>query len=404
MLAIEVYGQQPSKKVNPTAIIQAIKSRGSSFVTTVTEPHWKHALTHEFIPKLSGHSRIILVGFGGSSLGAKMLTKALHSESFPEIIFVDNIDPYTISNLLDTSITTDSLFLFQSKSGNTPEVVALFEIFTQKYKDLDLKPQEYCAIVTEQNAGYLYTVATEQNYTHALTPEGLGGRFSVLSPSGLALAGLIGLDTESLLSGAKDFFEASFVTESDASLYFLAEFIMDLTKTGHTTIPLIAYSDRLVEFGDWYAQLLAESLGKDGKGFTPLTARGVSDQHSLLQLFQDGPDDKTYIFLRVEDSEASVNIPLFSSPEFNYLSGLSLETLFTAEYTGTKSSLINAGRPVIELAIPRLDAYNLGQLIAFFELLTAILGELCNVNTFDQPGVEKSKQITKQILISGQQM
>jgi glucose-6-phosphate isomerase len=382
---------------NAAEIQTATILQNKNFIDVVfDEAHFEH-LYNELNPLIGKYKTIVLVGIGGSSLGAKMLTRALFNNTYPQVFFLDNTSPYLIQNTLDAIDLESTLFLIQSKSGTTPEVISIFLKIEELLIESALSPQEHCLFVTEPTQNFLHTKSIEQGYPLVKMPVGLGGRFSVLSASGLVLATLLGIDTKSILLGAQDFFTSQIKPDTNYDAVTLAQTIKQ-NSVGRNILTLFNYSDRLKEFGSWATQLIAESVGKEGKGFTPLNATGVTDQHSLLQLFRDGPDDKIYVMLKLLDHEVSINMPNDLSAEFSYLSGKSFQEIFDAEYQGTVTSLKRVGRPVIEIVLPRLDAYYLGQLIALFELTTALLGFEMGINAYDQPGVEESKRITREIL------
>jgi glucose-6-phosphate isomerase len=237
-------------------------------------------------------------------------------------------------------------------------------------------------------------------------PSGVGGRFSVLSSVGLLPAALTGMDVEGLLAGARDMSEWISETqgwENPACAFAGIQFLED-TGLGRCVSVMMPYSARLRDVADWYRQLWAESLGKENDrqgqlvnvGPLPVKALGVTDQHSQLQLYAEGPDDKLFTFLGVREFESTVRIPP-AGPEaeaLTYLSGHTLAELLWAEQRSTAWALAQRGRPSLTITLPRVDAFSTGALIYLLEMAAAIAGELYDVNAFDQPGVELSKQAT----------
>ena len=348
-------------------------------------------------------SEIVLIGLGGSSLGPKALVEALGGLGNQKPVhFLDNVDPGLLESVRSAITLENTLFLVVTKSGNTPETLALFYYFEDQLRKTGLDPHEHCVLITDPEKGHLRTLA-DTGYTSLPVPPEVGGRFSVLTNVGLLLAELLGLSAEELLSGAGQLVESAHTQPAgENAAYKLALFHHLEYQAGRNIHVLMSYDDRLREWGQWATQLYSESLGKrdvqgESVGFTPHPARGVSDQHSQLQLFQEGPDDKAYLFCKVRGA-GGLQIPELDAPELDYLSGRSFEALYRAEYEATVESLVGAGRPCVRLSLDSLDEYHLGALFMLLELTTAYLGHLLEVNAYDQPGVEESKRLTKQKL------
>ena len=237
-------------------------------------------------------------------------------------------------------------------------------------------------------------------------PSAVGGRFSVLSPVGLLPAALVGIDIEALLAGARRAVERSEekpLTKNPAGLWSALQWAADAHHGARIHV-LMPYSDRLKHLADWYVQLWAESLGKaksrEGKevftGPTPLSAVGATDQHSQVQLFMEGPFDKTVTFLAVDDHGADVTIPARPDlpPDLSYLPGKSLGQLLNAEFEATAAALAQRGRMSSVLRLPKLTAESMGELLMFFQVATGFAGVWYGVDPFDQPGVELGKVLT----------
>jgi glucose-6-phosphate isomerase len=233
----------------------------------------------------------------------------------------------------------------------------------------------------------------------------IGGRFSIFSPVGLFPAALAGLSINDFLNGAKqarDYMEKT-ALEKNAAFLIAHELIRHFEKRPiHVCMP---YSTRLRATGAWFAQLWGESLGKDGKGFTPVAAVGATDQHSILQLLRDGPDDKVTWFMTVSEVADEVAIPKTrvsaSYPAFQLLEGHTLHELLKVEYQATSRVLANQGRPNLTLQLDQLDERSLGAMYFFFSVLTGFAGTLWNMNAFDQPGVEEGKVYIREALSRG---
>ncbi len=339
---------------------------------------------------------IVVLGIGGSALGVTCLRDALKGPYWnhhgqPRLFVLDNVDTVgEVEALLDLDQT---LFIVISKSGNTTETLAQYFYFKEKVS------KENFVFITDPEEGPLRQWSKSHGIPALDIPHNVGGRFSVLSSVGLFPALLLGIDVEELLRGANEMSKLFYSEELDLNLPFQWATVQYLLEWEHG-IPmtvLMPYSTRLSTLADWYCQLLAESIGKEGKGLTPIRALGVTDQHSQLQLYNEGPTDKLFCFIQVEQN-ASPKIPSIDSREFGYLSGNSFHTLMNKELLGTRQALSEYKKPNVTVEIPEVNAYELGQLFMFFEASIAFLGEYYKINAFDQPGVELSKRITKQLL------
>jgi glucose-6-phosphate isomerase len=271
-------------------------------------------------------------------------------------------------------------------------------ILWQQLKNQSLKPEEHLIITTDPAKGNLRKIVTDFGLRSLPVPPGVGGRYSVLSSVGLLLAETVGIDSDAMLKGAADIHKNCMNSDIWGNPAYLAAsgiFLMQELKGRDITV-MIPYADRLKAFSDWFCQLWAESLGKDGKGLTPYPSTGTTDQHSQLQLWMEGPQDKVVIFLAVEDYGTDIEIAgVFKDVEgMGYLAGHSLAELIKIEQEASEIALSKNGRPSITIRVPRIDAYYLGQLYHFFELVTALTGILIGINPFNQPGVEEGKNLT----------
>jgi glucose-6-phosphate isomerase len=347
-------------------------------------------------------SHIVLLGIGGSSLGPKVLIDALYTQQTKHVTILENVDPFEIHNLFERLPLSSTLFLAVTKSGGTPETMAQFLYVREKLRVVGLEPQKHIVCITDPEKGLLRQIVTENKYVSFPIPSNVGGRYSVLSSVGLVLASLLDIDIFELLEGGGNIaseIHQNEATESLAYQYAITQYM--LYQSGKTVNVLMPYSSRLRTFGNWYAQLLAESIGKNSDvGLTPVASIGTTDQHSLLQLFKEGPRDKLISFVEIVDHGITINIPQNSYPELGYLNHHTFNDLMAAELAGTKQSLTNAQVANATLTIDTVNPYSLGEMIMFFELATAFLGELFGVDAFNQPGVEESKILAKEILSS----
>jgi glucose-6-phosphate isomerase len=373
-------------------------------------PYQKDALAA--IKALAGDIReecdtLVVLGIGGSGLGAKTLIEALPNTT-PRVVVADNIDPWSFGRLLDGLDLARTTFNVVSKSGETAETMAQFLVV----RDLLLRQLgavDYArrvVITTDADAGALRQVVHDEGFRALAVPAGVGGRFSVLSAVGLFPAAVAGVRLDDLLAGAA--WMDTRCREPDiwknpahllGTLLYLAE-----TRHRQNIAVLMAYSDRLRCFAAWFAQLWAESLGKaetlEGTpahvGQTPVAALGVTDQHSLLQLFAEGPADKVILMLRVEDHGRELPVPAAYADldAIGYLGGTGIGQLLNLEQRATELALGKQQRPVITLRVPQINAFTLGQLLYLFEVAVVFAGALYRVDPFNQPGVEESKRLT----------
>lgn len=339
----------------------------------------------------------LLLGIGGSALGPKTILEAMspmhNLRHSPRVFIYDNVDPVTLSNILSLVDLDKTTVNVVTKSGSTAETMASFMIFYDKMKG----SKGRIVAITDPEKGYLRQIAEEDNLTALSIPPDVGGRYSVLCPLGLLLAEVIGVDCEELLAGAARMHERCADPEpwkNPAYLYGTMLYIMDKEEKRNITV-MVPYSDRLRPLAEWFCQLWSESLGKLGMGSTPYPSIGTTDQHSQMQLWMEGPQDKVVTFIRVEDHGADATIPrVFKDTGVAYLGGHSLSELFNAEEEATELALAKAGRPNMTIRVPKVDAAHLGELFYFFEIATAYTGFLYGINPFNQPSVEMSKNFT----------
>lgn len=356
---------------------------------------------------------VVVCGIGGSALGITALQTALNSpyhdldppSGMPRLFVLDNIDPDWMGEFLEHVDPRETLFNVISKSGGTAETMSQFLIVRQKLIDTvgEGAHTEHICVTTDKVNGVLRKIVTQEGYRSFVVPDGVGGRFSVLSPVGLVACALVGIDVRGLMKGAAAMDErcqsASFA-ENPALMHSAMQYLLH-EKKGKPMAVMFSYSHRLRDIADWYAQLLAESIGKRKsrsgddvfRGPTPIRAVGVTDQHSQVQLYTEGPFDKWFTLLAVDEPDHTVTIPLAFRDEegLAYLGNRTLNELFDAEREGTRIALTDANRPNAMLALEKIDAHSIGQLLYMLELSVAVMGEHYDVDAFDQPGVEAGK-------------
>ncbi len=358
---------------------------------------------HAIASALKGHVKnLVVLGIGGSSLGTQTIMNALldpfsTAAERPRCFMLDNIDPHTIRGVIDY-IRPDAdrtALVVISKSGDTSETIAQFMIF----RELLGQAAERIVLITDAQKGHLLEIAARAGYRTLVVPDGVGGRFSVLTPVGLLPSLMLGVDIDALLSGAaamRGHIASAPAADNMAVALAAALYVADTRgKNIHVMMP---YCDRLSAFSDWFRQLEAESLGKKGLGPTPLKCIGVTDQHSQLQLFMEGPKDKFVLFLHADNESLPIPAVFPFIEDLNYLAGKDLSSLFRAEFLATTLALRNADVPNATLQLNTVDARTLGALFFLFEMVIALMGNLYDVNAFDQPGVEQGKVYTKALM------
>ena len=330
----------------------------------------------------------------------------------PRLFVMDNVDPVQIGNLLELlgPALRKTLFNVISKSGETAETAAQFlivrDLLAQK---LGAKgPAQHMLVTTDPEGGTMRQIVEAEGFDALPVPAGVGGRFSVLSAVGLFSAGLCGVKIEKLLAGAAAMSArvaaADVVGLKENPAALLAALLHMYYVRGKRLHVMMPYSFQLKDLADWYRQLWAESLGKqqdlDGQpvsiGPTPIKALGTTDQHSQVQLYREGPNDKVFIFLEVGKFGRDVKIPRTRGvPEaLAYLGGKSLGKLFNAEKRATEFALRKSNRPCLTIRFPAVTEQTVGEFIMLWEAATSIIGGLLHVNPYDQPAVQLGKDYT----------
>ncbi len=359
---------------------------------------------------------LVVLGIGGSTLGNIALQTALNpymhnlddaQRQGPRLFVFDNIDPDQFTSFLDWvgDKLDKTIFNVISKSGQTAETAAQFLIVRKMLSDR-LGPdgcKNQVVATTDLEQGTLRKIAAEDNLRCLEVPKDVNGRFSVLSAVGLFSAAMCGIDIDSLLEGArdmdervscKDFYKNPAAINAAINYHFY--------NHGKKISVMFPYSYALKDLADWYRQLWAESLGKaeDLKGNevhigpTPVKALGTTDQHSQVQLYREGPNDKLFTFLQVSNFHNDLKIAPAPdcAPELAFLAGKSLGTLFNNEKRATEFALLQSQRPCLTVIFPEVNAYTVGQFIYLYEVTTSLAGALFGINPYDQPAVELGKE------------
>lgn len=363
----------------------------------------------------------VVLGIGGSALGPIMVFNALKHLHYndlppkkrggPKFYVEDNVDPVRMQALLDVIVPEETCFNVISKSGATSETMAQYLIIAEILEKKGLNLAEHMIFTTDASKGNLIKIDQKYgcNFKKYVLPDGVGGRFSELCPVGLLPAAVLGIDLKGLLAGAAymdSLCSKPSVSKNPALACAVLQYIT--MKQGKNINVIMPYSDNLKLMADWYCQLWAESVGKavdyDGKvvnaGTTPVKSLGVTDQHSQVQLYIEGPFDKVITFISV--NKYGCEMPIAHGcediPDVGFLGGHTMEELIQAENKATAYALMRAGRMNYTINLPEVNAFTLGQLMFMMELQTAYAGALLNINTFNQPGVENGKIATFALL------
>ena len=362
----------------------------------------------------------VVLGIGGSALGPTMAFNALchlhyndlpkSKRKGPKFFVEDNVDPVRMKELLDVIDVTKTCFNVISKSGATSETMTQYLIIADLLKAAGKDVKDHVIFTTDAKKGNLVKISKELGGVKSyVLPDGVGGRFSELSPVGLLPAAVLGIDIKLLLKGAAymdKLCKSADLKKNPALLCATVQYIA--MESGKNIGVMMPYSDNLRYVSDWYAQLWAESLGKNetlsGKpcnvGQTPVKALGVTDQHSQVQLYTEGPYDKIVTFLSVGSYKVKSPIPhgCENIPDVGFLGGHTMEELIQAENKATAYALTKAGRLNYTINLPEVNEFTLGQLLFLFELQTAYAGAMYDIDTFNQPGVEAGKKATFALL------
>ncbi len=374
---------------------------------------------------------LVVLGIGGSALGNIALQAALNPATYnlmsdeqrpgPRLFVLDNVDPAMVADVLDEigPRLETTLVNVISKSGETAETAAEFMIFREVLREkLGADFGSHIVPTTDAAKGTMHAIATKEKYigyrdgdgAKLIVPDDVGGRFSVLSHVGLFTAAMCGIDVDKLLAGAaamKARVEAPLTEDNwqgNPAAVLAAIKYLAMSLKGKPMHVMMPYSNRLYLMADWYRQLWAESLGKlkeaEGKticvGPTPIKALGTTDQHSQVQLYREGPNDKLTVFLEVAEHPRRAAIPdAFGDVDgLSYLRGADLARLLNAEKTATEYAMHKSRRPSVTLRFPEVTPESVGEFIYLYEFTTSLMGELLGIDAYDQPAVELGKKAT----------
>jgi len=372
-------------------------------------------LVKELAPRCEN---LVILGIGGSALGNIALQTALNpymynldekQRSGPRLFVFDNVDPTQLVSFLDWlgDKLEKTIFNVISKSGRTSETAAQFMIIRQLLLD-KLGPdglRDQVVATTDSSQGTLRKIADDADLRCLEVPDGVGGRFTVLSAVGLFSAAMCGIDIDSLLEGARDMDTRCKCEDFDKNPAAInAAINFHFYNLGKKISVMMPYCYSLKDLSDWYRQLWAESLGKVKDlagndvyiGPTPVKALGATDQHSQVQLYREGPNDKLFTFLQVNNFEKDIKTGPAPdcAGELGFLAGKNLSVLLNNEKKATEYALLESKRPCLTVVFEKVNANTIGQFIYLFEVTTSFVGALFNINPYDQPAVELGKEAT----------
>ncbi|MHC5088085.1 MAG: glucose-6-phosphate isomerase [Planctomycetota bacterium] len=415
----EAQFKELAEKTVP-AIVECNQQRSDGVIPYRDLPYNKEypASVKAVAAEIAGCENFVVLGIGGSALGNIALQTALNPYMYnmdekqrkgPRLFVFDNVDPMQLGSFLDWigDKMDKTIFNVISKSGRTAETAAQFLVLRQlllkKLGEDGFRKQ--VVATTDTHAGTMRKIADEAKLRTLVVPDGVGGRFSVLSPVGLLSAAVCGIDIDELLAGAAQMDELC--SKED---FFVNPAAINAAINWHyynrqkPISVMMPYSYALKDLSDWYRQLWAESLGKTHNrqgeqvfvGPTPVKALGTTDQHSQVQLYREGPNDKLFTFLQVEDFGQDVIIGSHPqvAPELEYLSGQKMSKLLNSEKLATEYALLHDKRPCLTVLFDRICPSTIGQFICLFEVTTSIAGLLFDINAYDQPAVELGKEAT----------
>jgi glucose-6-phosphate isomerase len=346
----------------------------------------------ETVEPVSDAAYVLVVGIGGSALGAATIAEALGDS---RILILDNVDPEHVTELLSLLPLSETAVTVVSRSGTTAETLANFLVVREAFAEAGVEWKERTVMITGES-GPLCALADRHDLPVLSVPDGVPGRFSALSPVGLAPAAIRGHDISAVLSGGQRAADLSpSLFETPAYAYGTVAYALDMR--GAAVNAMMPYAESLESFAEWFAQLWAESLGKDGLGQLPTRALGATDQHSQLQRYRAGPRNTLVTLVRPRERTV-IQIPETDSEKLASLGGTGLGELIDAEFEATEASLAEAGRPSVRIELDRVDEAGIGELLYTMEVACVLAGELYGIETFTQPAVEWGKRAARGLI------
>lgn len=412
-----------TKNLQKKAVAKLKEERGTGMLGWLDLPHNQKNVVRDILltaKSIKKAEYFVVLGIGGSALGPMALFQSLchlhHNDlkrsarKAPKFYVEDNVDPERMNALFDVIDLDRTVFNVITKSGSTSETMSQFliviDVLKQKY---GTNAKDHIIATTDEKDGNLIKIAQKEGFKTFYIPKGVGGRFSVISPVGLLPAAVLGINIKELLKGCLDMEKncrKANIAENPALAAAITQFI--LYNRGYNISVMMPYADSLKLMADWYCQLWGESIGKAQNiygdlvnvGQTPVKALGVTDQHSQIQLYVEGPFDKTITFIAVDNYRSDTKIPsgYDEYPSVSFLSGHSLQDLIKNEMKATEYALMKNRRPNRKILLPVVNEYYIGQLMMLFMLETAYMGYFLEIDAFNQPGVEEGKNATYALL------
>ncbi len=352
-------------------------------------------------PFFSQYKHCLLLGIGGSALGPRALQKAyapgqdrpMHNGK--SLWIMDNIEPEAFMDTLARLPKEETLVLTISKSGGTIETISQYFIIKELFaKELPDTWKEHFLHVTDKEHGYLREEVNKYGFKSLEVPDNLGGRYSIFSAVGMLPAAFLDIDYKMLMKGAADLgrdLAKDYSKLQEHEAWKFACYAANLIENNYSQLLLFMYHPAWATFGAWFVQLWAESLGKNGKGSMPLSALGVTDQHSSLQMFLDGPKDKGCLFISSSVNQEISKLPEGLTGQWQCISAKPLGDVLVAETLATRMALVENKVPLVHGYFPKADCYEAGQFMQLLELATILTGWLIGINPIDQPAVEQGK-------------
>lgn len=408
-----------TKDVAEAAFDYFTAHRGTGMTGWADLPYNQDAIVNDIIATTAdvraNFDNFVVLGIGGSALGPTAVYTALCHFRYNDLpkekrgvkFFVeDNVDPERMLALLDVIDVKRTMFNVITKSGATSETMSQYLIISDILKKAVGEGwQKHIIATTSESKGNLIKLAKKENFKLFYIPDGVGGRFSELCPVGLLPAAVLGIDVKGLLKGAAEMDKACASGDPKKNPALMAALLQVIAMSkGKNISVMMPYADSLKYVADWYCQLWGESLGKavdfEGNvvhcGQTPVKSLGVTDQHSQVQLYTEGPFDKVITLIAVDNFRGDVTIADGAEefPDVNFLCGHTMGTLINTERRATEYALTKSKHMNNTITLDAVNANTIGQLLWFFQLETAYAGAMLNIDAFNQPGVEEGKNAT----------
>ena len=363
------------------------------------------------IPRIKAYKHMLVLGIGGSALGARAMQQAFApgqdgpGHRGPWLWIADNVCAERFEALLGKLNPAETVVVCISKSGGTIETISQYFLVRDWLKaSVGEGWQDQMIVVTDERKGYLREEANRYGLTALEVPDYLGGRYSALSAVGLLPAAFLGIDWQALLDGAADVARPLLQNPEQVAehpSFALACWAKALEDKGYSQLIFFSYIPQWAAYGDWFAQLWAESLGKDGQGSQPVPATGVTDQHSINQMFLSGPRNKGCIFLTSRDQAQGPNFGMDVPDVWAWLRAKPFGSLLEAEALGTRMALCQSGVPLLHVEMHNSGPRAAGSLMLLLEAATLFTGWLMGINPLDQPSVELGKRLANARLGAG---